>query len=539
MNEKKLKNTVLFTKLDIDLVVKKTKSSITKGFDGMNNNMIKNGYSNFISTYLLNFFNFIKKFQVIPKNFNLGIINPLIKDKNKSNKDILNQRPITISNVLAQMLERLLLEKMLILNSTSNSQFGFKPKSSCNHAIFTLKGTILNYIENGSKCYIVSLDAEKAFDRVWRDGLMYKLINKIDDELWLLIKKYYESSIGLIKDDNCLNAFEIKSGVKQGGILSPYLFNFYIDELLVTCEKSGLGAKIGDIRINNIAYCDDLILISPIGKQLQQLIELCEKYGTNWKINFNSKKSVIMVFGREKINNLKFDFKLNDTVINEQDEFKYLGISINNKLDFNKSILENFDKVRKAVFSLTAFGMKPNGISGYTKAFLYKTFCRTKGTYSIDAVTLNEKTIEKLDIMQNNLLRIIIGVHSKCKMTSLLSALYVDKIKDLYILQKAKFIERLKSNNLTKLIINYLSKSSVGKTLKTTSFIKDLRNVSKIFKMDINDLIENNKKRSEQIINVKKSCLLSDGIVDSIRFCLNNLTTKKHKDLLNLLLKSF
>jgi hypothetical protein len=128
--------------------------------------------------------------------------------------------------------------------------------------------------------------------------------------------------------------------------------------------------------------------------------------------------------------------------------------------------------------------------------------------------------------MQNNLLRMIIGVHSKCKIPSLLSTLYVDKMKDFYILQKAKFIERLKSNNLTKLRINYLSKNSVGKTLKTTSFIKDLRNVSKIFKMDINDLIENNKKRSEQIINLKKSCLLSDDIVDSICFCTKFICTK-------------
>ncbi len=64
----------------------------------------------------------------------------------------------------------------------------------------------MNYIQNGSKCYIVSLDAEKAFDGVWRDGLLYKLIYKIDDELWFLIKKYYECSIGLIKDDNCIKS---------------------------------------------------------------------------------------------------------------------------------------------------------------------------------------------------------------------------------------------------------------------------------------------------------------------------------------------
>jgi hypothetical protein len=104
----------------------------------------------------------------------------LIKDKKKSNKDLGNQRPITISNAIAQLFERILLEKMPILKKTNRAQFGFKYKSSCSHAIFTLKETILNYTENGSSCYIVSLDAEKAFDRVWRDGLLYKLMDKID-----------------------------------------------------------------------------------------------------------------------------------------------------------------------------------------------------------------------------------------------------------------------------------------------------------------------------------------------------------------------
>jgi hypothetical protein len=164
-------------------------------------------------------------------------------------------------------------------------------------------------------------------------------------------------------------------------------------------------------------------------------------------------------------------FKINNENIPEVQEFKYLGLNINNKLDFNKTILENFEKVGKAVFSLSSFGMKPNGLSPQTKAFLYKTFCRTKGTYSIDAVTLNERTIGKLDKMQNNLLRIIIGMNSKCKMSSILSALYVDKIKDLYVIQKVKFIDRLRGHELTERILNFLLTKTSTTSIKTTSFI--------------------------------------------------------------------
>jgi hypothetical protein len=146
----------------------------------------------------------------------------IVKDKTKLYNDLNNQRPITISNALAQLFERLLLEKMTILHRTNKSQFGFKSKSFCGHAIFTLNEIVRYNIENNSNCYIISLDAEKAFDRVWRDGLMHKLINKIDNDAWNILKKYYDLNYGIIKDDNELNLFQIMCGVKQGGILSPY-----------------------------------------------------------------------------------------------------------------------------------------------------------------------------------------------------------------------------------------------------------------------------------------------------------------------------
>ena len=78
---------------------------------------------------------------------------------------------------------------------THPNQFGFKKKTSCNHALFVVKETILNYIEKGSSCRIAALDAEKAYDQLWRTGLMYKLINKIDKSIWFMFKKQYDQSM--------------------------------------------------------------------------------------------------------------------------------------------------------------------------------------------------------------------------------------------------------------------------------------------------------------------------------------------------------
>ena len=79
-------------------------------------------------------------------------------------------------------------EKLILMNSpklklTHKNQFGFKPKTSCNHALFTLKETILKYTENNTGIKVASLDAEKAFDKVWRNGLFFKLIDKLSPTL--------------------------------------------------------------------------------------------------------------------------------------------------------------------------------------------------------------------------------------------------------------------------------------------------------------------------------------------------------------------
>ena len=130
----------------------------------------------------------------IPVNFNVSIIKPILKDPDKKTDELNNIRPISISNCLAQILEKLILLSSPKLKITHKNQFGFKGKTSCNHGLFTLKETILKYTENRSGIKIASLDAENAFDKVWRNGLFYKLLEKMDPSLWYILKIYYDFS---------------------------------------------------------------------------------------------------------------------------------------------------------------------------------------------------------------------------------------------------------------------------------------------------------------------------------------------------------
>ena len=75
------------------------------------------------------------------------------------------------------------------------------------------------------------MDAEKAFDSLWRDGLFHKLINRIPDNAWRTLVNYYRQSRACVRlGGSHSDIFNIYGGVKQGGILSPFLFQLGKEE---------------------------------------------------------------------------------------------------------------------------------------------------------------------------------------------------------------------------------------------------------------------------------------------------------------------
>ena len=181
--------------------------------------------------------------------------------------------------------------------------------------------------------YIARLDAEKAYDSLWRTGLFFKLFEKMNRSLWFSLYTYYSYLNGVLRinnkmSDTCIN---INSGVKQGGILSPSLFNFYINQLVESVLQTGYGCKIAETNVSVLAYCDDLILLSPSLNSLKKNVDLCVKYSKDWLFKFNSKKSVIMNCGKKIYSNDQIDIFIDNNRLPAVEFCKYLGININEK----------------------------------------------------------------------------------------------------------------------------------------------------------------------------------------------------------------
>ena len=93
--------------------------------------------------------------------------------------------------------------------------------------------------------------------------------------------------------------FSVFNGVRQGGVLSPILFNVYVDELLVRLKQHDFGCHIGNRFVGGLCYvADDLTMLSPSVRGLQKMVGICEEFANDYIVTFISGKTLCMCLGR-------------------------------------------------------------------------------------------------------------------------------------------------------------------------------------------------------------------------------------------------
>ena len=121
------------------------------------------------------------------------------------------------------------------------------------------------------------------------------------------------------------------SDVRQGGILSPYLYNIYMDQLSVKLNQLDIGCCIGDKSLNNLMYADDICCFAPSFKGLQRLIDTWVEFAANHNIFFNCRKTKAMYFPC-KFFKTTDNLTVNDQHVEFVNSIKYLGVTVSNVL---------------------------------------------------------------------------------------------------------------------------------------------------------------------------------------------------------------
>jgi hypothetical protein len=265
---------------------------------------------------------------------------PVIKDRTKKINCKNNYRPIALASVISKVVEHILFDRIQDYLTTLDNQFGFKQRQGTDVCIYVMKEIIDRYQDLDGCIYMCFLDASKAFDRINHTILFRKLINRgVPPYIVRILSYWYCSQTMYIRWGNSISEkFTVSNGVRQGGILSPHLFNVYVDNLSVDLCAHQVGCTIGHKVVNHLMYADDLVLFASSATGLQILINECQVYGSTHDIKYNSTKSAVMVIKNKYLKGVSNpNFYLDNELVKNVDHIRYLGhvISANTKDDMD------------------------------------------------------------------------------------------------------------------------------------------------------------------------------------------------------------
>lgn len=155
-------------------------------------------------------------------------------------------------------------------------------------------------LKSGCTVNIAALDIFKAFDRVSHYALFSKLLErKFPTQLIKILLSWLSKCFGRVKWNNKLSeTFQIKAGVRQGGILSPLLFAIYIEDILTELKRKRKGCIIDGVFLGCFLYADDILLITHSVACLQSMLNICGSMAKEIDLKFNVLKSAILRIGK-------------------------------------------------------------------------------------------------------------------------------------------------------------------------------------------------------------------------------------------------
>ena len=344
---------------------------------------------------------------LLPDSMLSVLLVPVVKDKAGKISSLDNYRPIALASILSKVLELIMLDRINELIYSTDNQFGFKAKHGTDLCIFALKEIVNKYRSLNSSVFMCFIDASKAFDRVNHRKLFIKLKERgVPAYLVRILAYWYTNQTMQVKwGDSVSGPFRVGNGVRQGGILSPVLFNLYVDDLSKRLNACKTGCMVGDMLVNHLMYADDLVVLSPSSAGLQQLLNICTEYGMENDIKYNASKSAVLISRTKEDKCQKFPvFKLSNNNLCTSKKVKYLGHIITDQMSDDDDIYRQCRSMyAQANILVRKFSMCTEGV----KMALFRSYCTSLYTAQLWA-KYKKASLQKLQVAYNDAMRILL-----------------------------------------------------------------------------------------------------------------------------------
>lgn len=327
------------------------------------------------------------------------------KDKNKPE----SYRPISLLTTLSKLFEKVIYTRLLQLVDNQDIlppfQFGFRKNFSTTHQLLRLTEMIERGFETKQYTVVAFLDITQAFDKVWTEGLKFKLSHlQLPGYLTKTIFSFLENRKFAVRINNSLSPVKtIHAGVPQGSILGPILFNIFVHDIPSTVGAVAMFADDTAIITQNPVLD---VAINTLQRALYQVTSWIAK----WKIQINHSKCEAKIFTLKRINNPK-DLLINANVINwRKDAVKYLGLNLDTRLTWSQHINQKLNQCYSRLIQLYPIMNRKSHLRIDCSLLLYKSLLRPLATYACPVWGNTSKTnFRKLQTFQNKILRIIVN----------------------------------------------------------------------------------------------------------------------------------
>ena len=254
-----------------------------------------------------------------------------------------------------------------VYNKISDEQNGFRPGRNTVDQLFSVSTIVeTRKIRRLSTCvsFIVSF-IRKAYDRIPRGLLLQKLqAIGIKGAMFRVFEAIYKETKCYVQiNGKHTSWFPSECGLKQGCLLSTTLFNLYINDLVDSVKSLEVMKRIVPILL----YADDIVLLAEKEKDLQSLLHVLNDWCSLNGLSVNNE----IRFRPPSVARSSFKFTCGQSVINTVSSYKYLGLTLNEYVDYSESITPVVQSASRAFGSIISKFRSKRGLpfAVYTKLY--------------------------------------------------------------------------------------------------------------------------------------------------------------------------
>ena len=315
------------------------KNGKATGWDELPVEVLRNEVS---AEFLHSLFNKCFETGVVPEAWSRSIINPIPKSYTADPREPAKYRGITLASsvykLYAGILNRRLSRWAEMHQRISDEQNGFRERRGCVDHLNTLSQIIDSRKKRSMSTFVAFIDFSKAYDRISRALLWHKLYNHgISNKFLSALKSLYQDVKCCVRiNGHKTDWFKVSTGLKQGCLISPLLFNLYINDLVSVVQGLNCGVPVDDELVSILLYADDIALVAPDENSLQRMLDCLNDWCLQWQLVVNIDKSQVVHFRRgPSVPRSGFNFKCGQSELQTVEKYRYLGLIFTEFLDFN------------------------------------------------------------------------------------------------------------------------------------------------------------------------------------------------------------